>query len=365
MEENSQETFSQAPVTLQHSDLPSLDCPICFEQFTMPLRTQCGHMFCKVCLYSAFEKKPECPLCREPLLTRLFRKDELMECIIRSKEEEISKLKKEAQKKAMRKARIEQNCKRRKTFDIGCYNRTAGENPIRIPQIQFQFPQIQFQLPQFETPPLFTIGSTTTTQTSKHPRHKEFHTAKKGELLSSEERKQVAEIQRSNRIDFFRNEEEEAMHGEEEQAQAPHSFQNLLGFHLHEEREQNSPGGGGGRLTPRFKVDNHDPTIYNKPQEPQQHLQQPQQQQQHFPQHFTQHFPQHFPLHFPQHFQQYGAQQNRAFIPSSPLALTPQPENLYLQRQITPLRNKHRKTESDIDPLTSKLKRYYNSSRLS
>lgn len=45
----------------------SLRCSICLEPFFQPVRTPCGHVFCKECLEGWREKKPSCPLDQQPL----------------------------------------------------------------------------------------------------------------------------------------------------------------------------------------------------------------------------------------------------------------------------------------------------------
>ncbi|KAH8597504.1 hypothetical protein B0O99DRAFT_684822 [Bisporella sp. PMI_857] len=52
-------------------------CPICFTQYdrpmTMPIRTRCGHLFCRACLETAMKGlKVICPLCRGILAERIM-----------------------------------------------------------------------------------------------------------------------------------------------------------------------------------------------------------------------------------------------------------------------------------------------------
>lgn len=61
----------------QHADDPAFvdfACPICWEPFWQPVRTVCGHAFCKGCLLKStlaqLEQVPanvSCPMCRHPL----------------------------------------------------------------------------------------------------------------------------------------------------------------------------------------------------------------------------------------------------------------------------------------------------------
>jgi deltex-like protein len=43
------------------------ECPICLEKLKSPLKTNCGHTFCKDCLEKALEYDPYCPSCKTPL----------------------------------------------------------------------------------------------------------------------------------------------------------------------------------------------------------------------------------------------------------------------------------------------------------
>ena len=47
--------------------LANLNCSICLNFLCQPLRTQCGHLFCRVCLLQSKVLSPDgrtCPLCR-------------------------------------------------------------------------------------------------------------------------------------------------------------------------------------------------------------------------------------------------------------------------------------------------------------
>ena len=51
----------------------SEDCPICMEQIDptdehkCPVKTACGHLFCKECVILCVEKANSCPMCRAPM----------------------------------------------------------------------------------------------------------------------------------------------------------------------------------------------------------------------------------------------------------------------------------------------------------
>ena len=47
-------------------------CSICLEKYNNPRKTQCGHIFCRVCIHGWIneedyygQKKSSCPMCRQ------------------------------------------------------------------------------------------------------------------------------------------------------------------------------------------------------------------------------------------------------------------------------------------------------------
>ncbi|KAG0198119.1 hypothetical protein BGX28_008405 [Mortierella sp. GBA30] len=44
-----------------------IECQVCFLVFDQPLTTICGHTFCRSCLITSLDHKPNCPLCRRKL----------------------------------------------------------------------------------------------------------------------------------------------------------------------------------------------------------------------------------------------------------------------------------------------------------
>ena len=44
-------------------------CTLCLEPYRDPSITTCGHMFCWTCIRDWIREKPECPLCRQPVLS--------------------------------------------------------------------------------------------------------------------------------------------------------------------------------------------------------------------------------------------------------------------------------------------------------
>ena len=55
------------PVTAFESD----SCPICMESLTKIgcCTTPCGHQFCLGCFIKAYRMKPNCPICRDEMVT--------------------------------------------------------------------------------------------------------------------------------------------------------------------------------------------------------------------------------------------------------------------------------------------------------
>jgi hypothetical protein len=49
---------------IQNSKIKPLMCPICLELMNFPLLTQCGHSFCRVCIYKYTKKFEDCPICK-------------------------------------------------------------------------------------------------------------------------------------------------------------------------------------------------------------------------------------------------------------------------------------------------------------
>lgn len=42
-------------------------CPICHESFSCPIRLECGHIFCDLCIGVWFDRETTCPLCRKKI----------------------------------------------------------------------------------------------------------------------------------------------------------------------------------------------------------------------------------------------------------------------------------------------------------
>ncbi|XP_032687329.1 uncharacterized protein LOC116851724 isoform X2 [Odontomachus brunneus] len=59
-----------------------LECTICLELMTTPVKTRCGHSFCKKCIGKVLHQKACCPLCNEILNKRSISKDDHLESCI-------------------------------------------------------------------------------------------------------------------------------------------------------------------------------------------------------------------------------------------------------------------------------------------
>lgn len=74
------ETIDKKPQQVENTiTLQPFKCPACKEKYNQPVKTQCGHTFCKKCFMNRYkvEKKPKCFICNEdtggvvqPLLKR-------------------------------------------------------------------------------------------------------------------------------------------------------------------------------------------------------------------------------------------------------------------------------------------------------
>ncbi|CAH1110041.1 unnamed protein product [Psylliodes chrysocephalus] len=67
------------PVKTETEIIYNKECPICFNFFQFPIKSQCGHVYCMDCIYTYWEKsmwKTTCPLCRRPLKRLQILEDE-------------------------------------------------------------------------------------------------------------------------------------------------------------------------------------------------------------------------------------------------------------------------------------------------
>ncbi|KAF8985732.1 hypothetical protein BGZ46_002111, partial [Entomortierella lignicola] len=53
--------------TIRSKIQQEIECQVCFLVFDQPITTCCGHTFCKNCLITSLDHKPNCPLCRHEL----------------------------------------------------------------------------------------------------------------------------------------------------------------------------------------------------------------------------------------------------------------------------------------------------------
>ncbi|KAL2463373.1 RING/U-box superfamily protein [Forsythia ovata] len=49
---------------------PIFSCPICMEEITGETSTKCGHIFCRICIFSAIVAQGKCPTCRKKLTAK-------------------------------------------------------------------------------------------------------------------------------------------------------------------------------------------------------------------------------------------------------------------------------------------------------
>ncbi|XP_014472771.1 PREDICTED: uncharacterized protein LOC106743441 isoform X2 [Dinoponera quadriceps] len=59
-----------------------LECTICLELMTAPVKTRCGHSFCQQCIGRVLQQNAPCPLCKEVLNKRSVSKDDHLESCI-------------------------------------------------------------------------------------------------------------------------------------------------------------------------------------------------------------------------------------------------------------------------------------------
>ncbi|XP_053552702.1 E3 ubiquitin-protein ligase RNF170-like [Bombina bombina] len=82
--QNEQET----PVPPRHQFYSDMSCPVCLQQATFPVETNCGHLFCGPCIiaywrYGTWLGAISCPICRQTvtLLFPMFEQNQQQEAI--------------------------------------------------------------------------------------------------------------------------------------------------------------------------------------------------------------------------------------------------------------------------------------------
>ncbi|XP_033321315.2 uncharacterized protein LOC117217654 isoform X1 [Megalopta genalis] len=74
-----------------------LQCTICLHTISNPMRTRCGHRFCRECIQKVLQNKnPTCPLCNSDINRRDTRKDEHIEIYIDRLEKLIEAVRKDS-----------------------------------------------------------------------------------------------------------------------------------------------------------------------------------------------------------------------------------------------------------------------------
>lgn len=73
-----------------HDSPPSDDvCPICFGEFTVPVKTNCGHWFCGSCFLQFWNHKPSLRKCKCPMCSQLISKLTPEACLFNQHEKEV------------------------------------------------------------------------------------------------------------------------------------------------------------------------------------------------------------------------------------------------------------------------------------
>ncbi|KAK1402180.1 E3 ubiquitin-protein like [Heracleum sosnowskyi] len=75
----------------ENRDSPPSDdvCPICFGEFTVPVKTNCGHWFCGSCFLQFWNHKPSLRKCKCPMCSQLISKLTPEACLLNRHEKEV------------------------------------------------------------------------------------------------------------------------------------------------------------------------------------------------------------------------------------------------------------------------------------
>ena len=78
---------------------PNLECLICLDLLCEPVSINCGHSFCKYCLFTYLKKNANCPMCRKPTTseTKLLNKNIILSDLAYSKNPDLYEKKKQQQ----------------------------------------------------------------------------------------------------------------------------------------------------------------------------------------------------------------------------------------------------------------------------
>ncbi|KAL1828332.1 hypothetical protein DCAR_0207538 [Daucus carota subsp. sativus] len=83
--------FHAEQVNRDTNDAPPLDdvCPICFDVFTVPCKTNCGHWFCGSCIMQFWHYKATVKRCKCPICSRLISVLTPEACLLGRQEKEV------------------------------------------------------------------------------------------------------------------------------------------------------------------------------------------------------------------------------------------------------------------------------------
>lgn len=60
-----------SPIRAEPQDRATIsNCAICMSPFLDPTAAKCGHVFCRICIYDAYQLQGRCPMCRKSINTR-------------------------------------------------------------------------------------------------------------------------------------------------------------------------------------------------------------------------------------------------------------------------------------------------------
>ncbi|XP_044519471.1 E3 ubiquitin-protein ligase RNF170 isoform X2 [Gracilinanus agilis] len=71
------QTEQDAPAVVRQQFYTDMSCPICLHQASLPIETNCGHLFCGTCIiaywrYGSWLGAISCPICRQTIMERIM-----------------------------------------------------------------------------------------------------------------------------------------------------------------------------------------------------------------------------------------------------------------------------------------------------